>query len=95
MLAPNRAPSSSKRSFEGTRKLERPRPFRWRFGLGRLMLAMTVCCITGVGLSYLSMALRGQRAMRLVFILFSVAGPVLVLVIFSLLTQLADWWKHR
>lgn len=71
-------------------------PGRARFGLRALLLIMLVCSIAAAGGSYLMQALRGgTRGAQLVFLLFSLAGPVVLLLLLSLPARLAEWRRPR
>ena len=54
------------------------------------MLIVTVLCAMGAALSYLAQSLRGEVPSRLVFILFCLAGPTLLLILASWLRQLVQ-----
>ena len=56
---------------------------RLRFGLGSLMLAMTVFSAMGAIASYLVQSVRGQRSSQVVFIIFCLAAPACLLVAVS------------
>ena len=72
-----------------------PRPVQLRFSLGHLMLVLTVCCAMGTAVAYLAQSLRGNEPSRLVFILFSLAAPPLLLVLISLVHLLSGWLGRR
>ncbi len=67
-------------------------PIPPQFGLGRLMLVLTVLAAVGAPLAYLVRALRGERMAHFVFILLCLAVPTLLLVLLSLLSGLLAWW---
>ncbi len=66
-----------------------------QFGLGKLMLALTVASAMLAPLAYLMRALRGQRSSQFTFILFCLAAPTLLLVLASLLYWLTGWLRRR
>jgi len=68
-----------------------PRPWQPRFGLGSLMLAMLVCSATAAAGYYLVQALHGGRQSQLAFILFTLASPVLLLVLVSSALAVVRW----
>jgi len=65
-----------------------PRPWQPRFGIGTLLLLMLVVSVMAAAGSYLVRALQGGRAFQLAFILFTLAAPLLLVVIVSLLQSL-------
>ncbi len=73
------------------RKDDVPRPWQPRFGIGGLMLVMLVCCVTAACGYYFMQFLRGGRQFQLVFILFTVAAPLLFVVAFSLARGVFGW----
>jgi hypothetical protein len=68
--------------------------WQMRFGLGSLMLAMSVACVMAAAASYSFQAIRGHRSMRFVLVLFTVAGPVLLLLIVSFTVALLSWLRR-
>ena len=61
-----------------------PRPWQPRFGLGTLLMVMLVICVMAASASYLARILRaGGRAGQLTFILFTLAAPMLLMVLIS------------
>ncbi len=69
--------------------------FQPRFGLRALLLAMLIASMMATALSYFFQALRGRSSMRLVFVLFSVAGPLLLLVVISALWGIVRLFQRR
>ena len=68
-----------------------PRPWHPRIGLGTLLLLMLVVSVMAAGASYFvrySGAVRGGREFQLLFILFTLAAPLLLVVIVSLFQAL-------
>lgn len=66
-----------------------PGPWQPRFSMGTLLLAMLVAAVMAASTSYLARALReGDRQAQLVFLLITLAGPMLLLVIVSLIRWL-------
>jgi hypothetical protein len=78
------------------RKEEQPRAGNWqmRFGLGSLMLGMLVACVMAAAASYSFQAIRGHSSMRFVLVLFTVAGPVVLLLIVSFAVALISWLRR-
>ena len=72
-----------------------PRPWQPRFGIGGLMLVMLVCCIMATGGSYFVRYLREGRQFQLAFILFTLASPLLLVVVISLFRALVAWLDRR
>ncbi len=68
---------------------EVPRPWQPRFSIGTMLLTMLVFAVMAAAGSYLVRALReGDRRFHLVFILLTLAAPMLLVVIVSLLRTL-------
>lgn len=75
---------------------EVPRPWQPRFTIATLMLVMVVCSVMAAAGSYLMRSLqRGTHGSQLTFVLFTVASPVLLLVIVSALWKLANRFTRR
>jgi Na+/melibiose symporter-like transporter len=72
----------------------RPSNWQFRFGMGGLMLAMLVACVMAAAASYSYQAIRGRTSMRFVLVLFTVAGPMLLLVVVSMLVGVIKWLKR-
>jgi Na+/melibiose symporter-like transporter len=72
----------------------RPSNWQFRFGIGGLMLVMLVACVMAAAASYSYQAIRGRASMRFVLVLFTVAGPMLLLVVVSVLLGLIKWLKR-
>lgn len=70
------------------------RPWRPRFGLGFLLLVTFVCSVMATAGYYLAQSLRTGGDMRLPFIIFTVASPLLLLVAVSLLQALFSWLRR-
>jgi len=60
-----------------------PRPWQPRFGIGTLLLLMLVVSVVATAASYFVRALHGGRQFQLAFILFTLAAPLLLVVIVS------------
>ena len=68
-----------------------PRPWQPRIGLGTMLLLMLVASVTAAAASYFvrySGAVRGGREFQLMFIIFTLAAPLLLVVIVSLFQSL-------
>jgi hypothetical protein len=61
-----------------------PNPWQPRFGTRAMLLLMLVSSVMAAGGYYLVQALKGGRQFQLVFILFTLASPLLIMVIVSL-----------
>lgn len=61
-----------------------PRPWQPRFSITAMLLLMLIVSVTAAGASYLVRAADGGRASKLAFILFTIAAPLLLVVIVSL-----------
>ena len=75
----------------------RPAAVIWqpRFGTGSLLLVMFIFSAMGSATFYLARGLEGSHAFQLAFILFTLASPVLLVVVVSLLRQFYDWIMAR
>lgn len=60
-----------------------PRPWQPRFGLAGLLMVMFVCSVMAACGYYFTQYLRGGRQSQLAFILFTLAAPVLLMVVIS------------
>jgi Na+/melibiose symporter-like transporter len=60
------------------------RPWQPRFGILGMLLLMLVTSVMATGGYYFVRTLRGDRNYQLVFILFTVASPLLLLVVVSI-----------
>ncbi len=58
------------------------------------MLVMSVACATAAAASYCYQAIRGRPSMRLVLVLVTVAGPVLLLLTVSFVVALISWIRR-
>lgn len=67
-----------------------PRPWQPRFGIGTMLLVMLLVSVVAAGAGYLVQALRGGRQFQLAFILFTIAGPLLLAVLVSLVRAAFD-----
>ena len=68
-----------------------PQPWQPRFGMGTILLLMLVVCVMAAAASYFVRyigAVRGGREFQLLFILFTLAAPLLLVVIVSLFQSL-------
>ena len=72
-------------------------PVVWqpRFGIRGIFLVTLVVCVMAAGGYYLGQALRGGRPFQLVFILFTLASPLLVLVLVSVVRALLQRTRRR
>jgi hypothetical protein len=73
-----------------------PRPWRPRFGLGTLLLAMLVVSVVSA-LGYYAaqaFAVASPRSAQLIFILFTVASAPLLVVAVSIFYQIYLWFER-
>ena len=66
-----------------------------RFGLGSMLLVMLVFSVMAASGYYFIQALSGNRGAQLAFILFTLATPLLLVVLVSLLRSLVSWLSGR
>ena len=75
---------------------EVPAAWQPRFGIRSLLLMMLVFSVMAAACSYLLQSERQQNRLgQLGFILFTLAAPVFLVLAFSLLRLLANWWSSR
>lgn len=75
---------------------EVPRPWQPRFTIGTLLLVMAVFSVMAAAGSYLMRSLQqGTHRSQLTFVLFTVASPVLLVVVVSGLWKLTAWFSRR
>ncbi len=67
------------------KKSDVPRPWQPKFGMAGLLMVMFVCSVMAAGGYYFVQYLRGGRESQLAFILFTLASPMLLMVMVSLL----------
>ena len=60
-----------------------PRPWQPRFSMRAMLLLMLVSGVSAAGASYFVRAADGGRASKLAFILFTLAAPLLLVVLVS------------
>lgn len=73
-----------------------PKPWRPRFGLGTLLLAMLVVSVMAAAGSYAVRAWTSgsTRSAQFIFILFTLATPVLLMVAVSVFYQVFMWLER-
>lgn len=73
-----------------------PRPWQPRFGIGAMLLVMIVVCGMAAAGSYLARALKNDdHSAQLVFILFTLAAPMFLMVAINLIRVLSKWFEKR
>ncbi len=78
---------------DSQREVPRRRP---QFTIGGLLLLMVVCSFMAAAGSYLVRSLqRPAGANRLIFILFTLLAPVVLVIVASLLRQATLWIRRR
>lgn len=65
-----------------------PRPSRFRFRLSTLLLVMSVASVMAAAASYAVQGWRGERSGLVVFVLFTVLAPLLVVIVASQIHRL-------
>ena len=69
---------------------------RMQFGVGSLLMVMLVCSVTAAAGSYLVRSLQKPGGgSRLIFILFTLVAPVVLMIVVSLVHSLALWLSRR
>ena len=73
-----------------------PRAWRPRFGLGTLLLAMLVVSVVAAAGSYMvrAFATGTGRSAQLTFMLFTLAAPMLLMVVVSVAYQVFLWMER-
>lgn len=74
--------------FEQSEPQQSPRPWQPRFGIGTMLLLMLIVSVVGAAASYFVRAMHGGRSAQLAFILFTLAAPLLLVVIVSIAQSL-------
>ncbi|NLF69839.1 MAG: hypothetical protein GX575_12385 [Candidatus Anammoximicrobium sp.] len=81
---------------EPTTRSETPHRRRPQFGMGSLLMVMLVCSVMAAAGSYfVRSALKPGGASLLVFILFTLVTPVVLMIVVSLTRQIALWLSRR
>ncbi len=75
---------------------ETPRRRRVQFGVGSLLMFMLVCSVTAAAGYYFVRSLQKPAgANRLIFILFTLVAPIVLMMVASLVRQITHWLTHR
>ena len=73
-----------------------PRPWQPRFSIRTLLMLMLVCSVMAAAGSYLVRSLnQAGKFPHLVFILFTLSAPMLLMVAVSILRQVFTWLDRR
>ena len=70
------------------------KPWLPQFGIAEMMLAMMIFCVMAAAGSYLRSAIQNDRG-RPVFVIFTLASPIALVVILSAYTALKRWLRDR
>lgn len=70
-------------------------PWQPRFSLQAMFLVMFVLCCVAAGGHYLVKSLTGGVAWRLAFVLFTLASPMLIMVVLSIVRSMFEPAKRR
>ena len=68
---------------------------RFRFGIGTILLVMVVVSVAAAAASYMVQSIDSPGWQRLVFILITLAAPVVLLVIVSIFHLATQWLNRR
>ena len=69
---------------------------RMQFGVGSLLLVTVVCSVMAAAGYYFVRSLqKSGGANRLIFILFTLVAPIVLVIVVSLLRQVAVWLGRR
>lgn len=75
---------------------ETPRRRRVQFGVGSLLMVMVVCSVTAAAGYYFVRSLQKPAGPnRLIFILFTLVAPIVLMIVVSLVRQIALWLNRR
>lgn len=75
---------------------ESPRRRRPQFSIGGLLMLMVVCSVTAAAGSYLVRSLqRPAGSSRLVFVLFTLIAPIVLMIAVNLIRQATLWLNRR
>ena len=78
------------------RNSEPPQRRRPQFGIGGLLMLMLVCSVTAAAGSYLVRSLqRPAGSSHLIFILFTLLAPVVLMIVVSLIRSITLWVSRR
>lgn len=69
-------------------------PWLPRFGIAEMMLAMMILCVMAAAGSYMSTAIRDGRG-RAIFVIFTLASPIALVLVLSAYLGLKRWLKSR
>jgi hypothetical protein len=73
-----------------------PEPWRPRYGIGALLMVMLVFSVTGAAGYYLVQSLgEKDRSAHLTFILFTLAAPILLMVVVSVIRRIVVWLNRH
>lgn len=72
-----------------------PAAFRFRFGLGGLLLVTLILCVTAAGASYFVRTLRQGPSGAFIFILFTLTAPLFLVVVVSAIHALSNRRRTR
>ena len=71
-----------------------PKPWLPQFGIAEMMLAMMILCVMAAAGSYLRSASENDRG-RAVFVIFTLASPIALVLVLSAYTTLKRWLQGR
>jgi len=73
-----------------------PQPWRPRYGIGGLLMVMLVFSVMAAAGSYMVRGLKEEgRSAHLVFILFTLAAPMLLMVVVSVIRHIVAWLNRH
>lgn len=75
---------------------EKPNSSPWlpQFGIAEMMMTMLIFCVMAAGGSYFRSASENGRA-RAVFVIFTLASPVALVLIMSAYVALKKWLRNQ
>lgn len=75
--------------------IERPRTLRFRFSIGTIMLITVVFGVMAAAGRQFVRAVHQGTSPRALFVIFTLAAPMIVLVVLSLICQVTGWLGPR
>lgn len=80
--------------MEPQKKPHGSQPWLPRFGIAEMMLAMMIFCVMAAGGSYYRSAVENSRG-KAVFVIFTLASPVALVLIMSAYVSMKRWLQGK
>lgn len=73
-----------------------PRPWQPRFSIALMMLLMLIVCVMAAAGSYFARSFRDNtNSSRLIFILFTLVGPMLLMILVGIVRMAIAWTNRK